>query len=49
MLTAVSFYSRRMDRPRILLAEDHPVVAEQLRGLLESCLSRSRTPSPCPA
>ena len=28
-------YSRRMDRPRILLAEDHPAVAEQLRGLLE--------------
>ena len=28
-------YSRRVDRPRILLAEDHPAVAEQLRGLLE--------------
>ena len=25
-----------MARPRILLAEDHPGVAEQLRGLLES-------------
>ena len=25
-----------MDRPRVLLAEDHPGVAEQLRGLLES-------------
>jgi DNA-binding NarL/FixJ family response regulator len=25
-----------MVRPRVLLAEDHPAVAEQLRGLLES-------------
>ena len=28
-------YSQRMDRPRVLLAEDHPGVAEQLRRLLE--------------
>jgi hypothetical protein len=28
-------YSRRMDRPRVLLVEDHPGVAEQLRRVLE--------------
>jgi DNA-binding NarL/FixJ family response regulator len=28
-------YSWRVDRPRVLLAEDHPGVAEQLRRLLE--------------
>ena len=28
-------YSWRMDRPRVLLAEDHPGVAEELRRLLE--------------
>jgi DNA-binding NarL/FixJ family response regulator len=28
-------YSRRMSRPRVLLAEDHPRVAQELRRLLE--------------
>jgi DNA-binding NarL/FixJ family response regulator len=28
-------YSRRMGRPRVLLAEDHPRVAQELRRLLE--------------
>jgi DNA-binding NarL/FixJ family response regulator len=30
-----SAYSRRMTRPRVLLAEDHPRVAEELRRVLE--------------
>ena len=29
-----SFYSRRVNRPRLVLAEDHARVAEELRGLL---------------
>ena len=28
-------YARRMERARVLLAEDHPRVAEELRRLLE--------------
>jgi DNA-binding NarL/FixJ family response regulator len=28
-------YSRRVDRPRVLLAEDHAMMAEELRRLLE--------------
>jgi DNA-binding NarL/FixJ family response regulator len=35
MATGVAaVYARRMDRPRILLAEDHPRVADELRRLL---------------
>jgi DNA-binding NarL/FixJ family response regulator len=31
-----------MKRPRILLADDHKIVTEGLKGLLEPCLARCR-------